>query len=233
MNRWSSFTPDVRGGVLKVLLERENRMLAVLEAIEAGTMHRGDLSSVQRDQLSGSGDRAVAQKAREIFKSDSVAAELQARLDLYQQGLTGPKDLAQGEKTFTQACLVCHQLNGKGNQVGPFLGSIVTQPDELILLNILDPDSKIDPEYKLYFVTADGGQVFAGVLSAESPTSITIRTATGEERVVLRENIVSMTASEVSLMPANFHTSINPQNMASLIEFLRKSFTADDTEPDN
>ena len=91
-------------------------------------------------------------------------------------------------------------------------------------MDILDPNGKVEPEYKLYLVSAAGGKSYAGVLASESPTSVTLKRVDGGTDVVLRKDILRMTASELSLMPANLHEQINPQDATNLIGFLRSAF---------
>ena len=64
----------------------------------------------------------------------------------------------------------------------------------------------------------------AGVLANESATSLTLKRPDGETDVILRKDIKTMTASEVSLMPANLHEQITPAEMADLVTFLRAKF---------
>ena len=45
------------------------------------------------------------------------------------------------------------------------------------------------------------GNTLAGLLVAEAPGNVTLRDLTGNEQVILRENLAGMEALEVSLMP--------------------------------
>lgn len=227
LQMWPSLTPPARAKVLEAVFDSGDRLSALLDAIESGMVHRGDISVIQRDQMIKSARRNVAQRAERLFAEESASdAELQVRLDLYQKALAGSADVNRGRQVYAQHCVICHKLNEEGNEVGPALGSSVNQPDESILLNIFDPGGKIDPEYKLYLVVTKDDKSFAGVLASESPTSVTLKRADGANDVILRNSIRSMVASEVSLMPANLHELINPQDAAHLIAFMRHAFGA-------
>ena len=166
----------------------------------------------------------MAARAGRLFAETSTEAELSARISLYRGALSNRADPAKGRVVYQKNCIVCHKLGGEGNEVGPSLGSITGKPDESVLMDILDPNAKIEPEYKLYLVSAVGGNSYAGVLASESPTSVTLKRVDGGTDVVLRKDILRMVASDLSLMPANLHEQINPQDATDLIGFLRKAF---------
>ena len=221
---WPGFSPTSRSEVLRTIFARRNRLPALIEAIENGVVHRHDISGVQREQLKSIPDANLATRANRLFKESSTEAELTARIARYRGALNNKADPARGKVVYQKNCIVCHKLGDQGNEVGPSLGSITGKPDESVLMDILDPNGKIDPEYKLYLISAAGGKAYAGVLASESPTSVTLKRVDGGTDVVLRKDIISMTASELSLMPANLHAQINPQDATNLIAFLRMTF---------
>ena len=159
-----------------------------------------------------------------MFEESSSEAKLTARIARYRRALDNRTDPAKGKVVYQKNCIVCHKLGDEGNEVGPSLGSITGKPDESVLMDILDPNGKIEPEYKLYLISAEGGKAHAGVLASESPTSVILKRVDGGTDVILRKDIIQMTASELSLMPANLHAQINPQDAADLIAFLRMTF---------
>ena len=221
---WPGFSPTSRSAVLRTIFTRKNRLPALIEAIEKGVVHPRDISGVQREQLKSSQEANVATRANKLFKESSTEAELTARIARYRAALNNKADPAKGKVIYQKNCIVCHKLGDQGNEVGPPLGSITGKPDESILMDILDPNGKIEPEYKLYLISGAGGKAYAGVLAAESPTSVTLKRVDGGTDIILRKDIANMTASELSLMPANLHTQINPQDATNLIAFLRMAF---------
>ena len=224
LKAWPGFSPTSRGAVLRTIFARRNRLPALLEAIEERIVHPRDISGVQREQLKTIPDVNLSERAGRLFKESSSEAELTNRIARYSGALGNKVDPAKGKVVYQMNCIVCHKLGEHGNEVGPSLGSITGKPDESVLIDILDPNGKIDPEYKLYLIAAKGGKAHAGVLGSESPTSVTLKRVDGGIDVILRKDIIKMTASEVSLMPANLHAQISPQDVADLIAFLRLTF---------
>ena len=224
LKSWPGFSPASRSAVLRTIFSRRNRLPALIEAIEKGVVHPGDISGVQREQLKAIPDAQLAARAGKLFKESSTEAELTARIARYRGALDNKADPAKGKVVYQKNCIVCHKLGDEGNEVGPSLGSITGKPDESVLMDILDPNGKIEPEYKLYLISAKGGKAHAGVLASESPTSVILKRVDGGTDVILRKDIIKMTASELSLMPANLHAQISPQDATDLIAFLRMTF---------
>ena len=168
-------------------------------------------------------------RARELFENPMADAELQKRIDQYQKALSGKRNPDRGKQVFAKTCLACHKLKDEGFEVGPPLGSVINKPDEVILLDILDPSGHIESEYGSYIVVTYEGRTFTGILVSESATSVTLRKAKGVNDMVLRKDIEIIKASEVSLMPSNLHEQISPQDAADLIAFLRKTIHAGDS----
>jgi hypothetical protein len=59
------------------------------------------------------------------------------------------------------------------------------------------------------------------VVGAESPDSITLRRAKGEQDVVRRDQIRTLRSLSVSGMPADLDNQIDVRHMADLLAFLK------------
>jgi len=218
---WPSLTPKSRTAALDTLFSQTNRLPALLDALEKNTIHVGDLSSVHRAILLQS---EFAERAKKLFETINSDAGQAKRIARYQTALSLKPDEAKGKTVYRENCLVCHKLGEEGNDIGPSLASIGSKPNETILMDILDPNGKIDPEYKLYLVTTSTGTSHTGLLTDESATSLTLKRLDGGTETILRKNIATLAATEASLMPANLHEQITPAEMANLIAFLRSGF---------
>ncbi len=232
IRHWKSFSPASRRETLRALLANEAHHAVLLEALDEGGIEQAAVTGPEREKLIQSRNPALAQRAQEIFRvSPQAAADLQARLERYRQALQGPRDLGRGREVFRQTCLACHPLGDEGVEIGPTLSLVTNRPEEAILVDLLDPGSKIDPEYTLYIVSTRSGESFAGILTTESATSLTLRLANGDDVSVLRQDILSMTASPLSLMPANLHEYITPSGMADLLAYLRQAYSGPPEPP--
>ena len=84
---------------------------------------------------------------------------------------------------------------------------------EELLQAILNPNAQILGLFQNNIVTTREGLVYGGVLAAEGPGSLTLRSGPGEEETILRARISEIRASQVSLMPEGLEENIDPQEM--------------------
>jgi putative heme-binding domain-containing protein len=64
-------------------------------------------------------------------------------------------------------------------------------------------------------------RTLVGRLESETPNSLTLRDGASQQHVVLRSDVVSMSASPHSLMPPELERAMSPQEMADLIAYLK------------
>jgi putative heme-binding domain-containing protein len=126
-----------------------------------------------------------------------------------------------GGEIFKNICSTCHRLNQEGNQVGPDLLDIRSQPKESILMHIVVPDFEIAPGFAASNIELKDGSLKLGIVISETPESVTVRQSGGLEENILRSNVTSLTASEHSLMPPGLEAAMSKQDMADLLSFLK------------
>ncbi|MDF1843615.1 MAG: c-type cytochrome [Rubripirellula sp.] len=230
---WDSNTPATRKAIIDAMLARIERQSILLDAIERGIVGMDELSDLQREQLIASHDTNIAQRAKQQTSTPNDQ-EIEQRLERYRSALAktptagqlteGQPDIRKGMTLYRKHCLMCHSLNDEGHQVGPHLGTIVNRPDETLLMDLLDPSGRIEPEYRSYLVITKDGRAVAGLLASETATGVVLRRENGLSQSVLRTDIDQIKAAEVSLMPGNLHEQLTPTDLANLISFLRQSF---------
>jgi putative heme-binding domain-containing protein len=98
------------------------------------------------------------------------------------------------------------------------LKSIKEKGREGILLNILDPNRNVNPQYANYTVITDDGLSISGMIAAETANSITLRRAEGESDTVLRAKIDELVDTGISIMPEGLEKQISKQDMAHLLQ---------------
>lgn len=114
----------------------------------------------------------------------------------------------------------CHHLHGVGSDVGPNLATMAQSGAEKILVNVLDPNRELNPQYANYTVRTKAGEIRTGILASETATSITLKRAYGETDVIARFDVAEMRSSALSIMPEGLESTIDPQGMADLIAFV-------------
>ena len=225
LKEWNNYSPEIRAASLEAMFSRSDRVEALLSSIENGLVGLKDLSDRQRESLSSLEDPAMSARARELLRRGSAQDGNRLDLDRFYAALKELRNPDQGRIVFGQLCAPCHRAETQGHNVGPALGSVAGKPDEALLLDILDPNAKVDPEFRTYSIETQDGEIFSGILAADSPTSVTLREAQNLEHVVLRRNIKRLRSSELSLMPANFIDLLSPDDAAHLLAYLRVAYS--------
>ena len=113
---------------------------------------------------------------------------------------------ANGRKLFNDArrtqCAICHQIAGKGGDVGVELSNIGGKFDRPHLIeSLLEPSRQIVEGYRTTCVLTTGGKVLCGILKQQNKEQVTLVDATGKLQVIEREDIEELSQSDISIMP--------------------------------
>jgi putative heme-binding domain-containing protein len=220
LERWSTYTPAVRADVVQALLGNRNRILPLLGAIESGRVAANQVPPARRAVLLHSKDAEVQSRAARLFSNEQAGrADVIKR---YEPALRLTGDAARGEKVYQTNCMICHRHGAQGNNLGPDLASVRQWLPEQILVNVLDPNREVAPNFVTYAIEQKDGGSLVGLISDETPTSVTLKTPDNVAHVLLRPNLISVTNLGVSLMPEGLEAVIPPEAMADLLAFLRQ-----------
>jgi putative membrane-bound dehydrogenase-like protein len=213
--RWLMLTPAVKEAILSALPAP-----MLLTALESGEIPVGAIDSVRRKQLSEHRDEAIRERAGKIFQAAKTSDRMKVFED-YKSVLKLKPVPQNGKAMFAQHCASCHRLDREGVPVGPDLFGMRNQPKETILLHIIVPEYEIIPGFAGYEVETTDGRVLSGLIAAETPSTITLRMAQGQEETLSRQAIVSITASGLSLMPQEMEKNMSRQDLADLLAYLK------------
>ena len=103
---------------------------------------------------------------------------------------------------------------------GADLNAIRDQEREAILLNILDPNRDVKPQFLSYILVTNAGRTVTGMITAETANAITLRRADGTGETVLRIDIEELRSTGVSFMPEGLEQQIDVPAMADLLAYL-------------
>src|SRR5262249_50675470 len=165
---------------------------------------------------------AIRQRAARLFVN-AVAPDRQKVIDSFRPALSLKGDAKKGAEVFTKACAACHKLGNVGNEVGPDLAALGGRSPEYLMVAILDPNQSVEARYIQYLAETKNGLSFAGVLTNETATSITIVTTDGKANTILRSNLESLTSTGRSAMPEGLEKDWSHQDFADLLAHLRSS----------
>ncbi len=216
---WSRYSPVLRETILGALLARPKQLDGLLAAIEANELPAAALNPQRRQIFAKHADAAVRDRAAKLFaatETNRAASDAKAKAAL----ALAPK-AEHGRAVFKQLCATCHRLEQEGVTVGPDLLDIKKQPKENIVFHIVSPDAEIAPAFTAYACETKDGRAFTGILTSETPTSVTIRQPGGIDETVLRGDVKSLSALPGSLMPTGLDAAMSPQDLADLLAFLK------------
>jgi len=138
----------------------------------------------------------------------------------YQQAVQLQGDPARGKAVFQKECSACHQLEGIGSSIGPDLSALRDQSSAAILLNILDPNREVKPQFLSYVLVTTAGRISTGLITAETGNAITLRRSDGSSETVLRIDIDELRSTGLSFMPEGLEKQIDVPAMADLLAYL-------------
>ncbi len=216
--------PDARvPAVLKALARRDegNRdiLTALLTSLPLHAAALGDEARAWERAFQSGGQQKGTTPAPKVITNANPDREKVVRQYVSATALlTGNAE--RGRVLYTNVCSACHRLKGEGNEVGPDLGMVAAKPTEQILEAIFDPNRAVEMRYLTQTLTTKKGTTLSGMVTEETPNSLTVRTALGL-KTVLRADLASQTASTRSLMPEGLETLLTPQHAADLLAWIR------------
>jgi putative heme-binding domain-containing protein len=159
----------------------------------------------------------------------SRAKALQAKLgsssrqqvvELYREALSRRGDAERGRAVFRKSCAVCHRLENFGYELGPNLATIKNRGPEAVVLNVLDPNREVNPQYQSYLAITTDGLTHTGMIQSETATAVTLSRGENKSETLLRNEIEELRSSGLSLMPEGLEKEIDVAALADLLAYL-------------
>ncbi len=216
---WTVYSPAVRESILDILLNRDEGIKALLDAVENKTISPLEIPMANRQQLQKHPTAAIQERALKVLPNLSSN-----RADVLKKFADVPKLVGNpdhGAELFAATCSSCHKLKGVGNSVGPDLAPLGDKPVDYLLTAILDPNAIIEPRFIQYNIETKDDRSLSGVIKNETATSLTMIQAGGGHEDILRSQIKEMKASTLSLMPEGLEEGKTPQDFADLISYVK------------
>ena len=218
---WPSLSPQLRTAASEVLFARNERILAMFDAVDTEEILSADLPRTRIVMAAESKDKTIQRRAKAMLDA-SGANQRQEVVNDYRESLQLPGDFDRGRVLFKEHCSVCHKVEGIGFEIGPNLATIKTRGAETIMVNVLDPNREVNPQFVNYIVLTEDGRAMTGMIASESASSITLRRAENATDTVLRVDMDEMQSTGQSIMPEGLEKVISQQAMADIIDYLMK-----------
>lgn len=219
LGKWTSLTPRLRSELMTALMGKDSWTVQLLRGVEGGKLRAAEISSTQLAFLSSHSNPTIQAGGRRL-QSQAGSASRQAVIDDYRSVLELPGDAARGRQVFMDACAACHRMGAEGVALGPDMTTVRDTGKEKLLLNILDPNREVAPNYLNYRIELQDGRSLFGVIASETAGSVTLREPFGAEHGILRSEIARMESLGQSIMPEGLEAAIGKQGMADLLEYI-------------
>ncbi|WP_020468635.1 PVC-type heme-binding CxxCH protein [Zavarzinella formosa] len=215
---WTGMSPQVRATATEVFLSRGEWITAFLDAVEAKKIARGDVDPARVELLKKSPARVVGVRAAKLFGAS--ASNRQQVFESYRKALELKGDSVRGKVVFKNNCAACHQLENVGENIGADLKAIKDRGLESVMLNILDPNREVKPQYLTYAAELKNGRLVTGMITQETASGLTIRRPDGTSEAIARSQIDQLRSSGLSYMPEGLEKQIDLPAMADLLAYL-------------
>ncbi|MEX2113979.1 MAG: PVC-type heme-binding CxxCH protein, partial [Pirellulales bacterium] len=219
LSAWPRLSPRLRAEATEVIFARPESLLALFVALDDGELAMSDLDPARFRSLEQHADARVRERAAP-YLSQIKLGRRQDVVEAYRGTLTADGDSSRGRALFQKNCATCHRLEGVGHEIGPNLAAFKTRGAEALLVNILDPNREVNPQFVNYIVVTADGRSLTGIVAAETANSVTLRRAENATDTVPRDQIDELRASGQSIMPEGLEKEISPEAMADLLAYL-------------
>lgn len=170
--------------------------------------------------------RASSKSLLSRFQEEEVARV--QKLRELEPLLTAGGDVGAGRNVFfgkRGGCSVCHTIGSEGGHVGPDITSVgAIRSGHDILEAIAFPNATFVPGHESRRVTTkSSNRIYTGVISEFESTRETLVLVSGpnDKLRIPRDDVASITPSQVSLMPEGFATQLTQKELADLLAFLK------------
>ncbi len=215
-------SPTIRRTIVDNLISRQELASKLASSILTGKVQWAELDSLQRQLLLNRLNANDRQKLEELV-STRTSTDRHELLSTYVNAYKDGLDLELGKKMFLQHCQSCHAIGQTGNRVGPDLTAVAGRLPSDIIVDVLEPNRSVSADGFGYAILTKEDEVLSGLIAGETSTSVTLKKSGGELMSILREDIQELRHLGKSLMPEGFERSLTPQELASLVAYLKSA----------
>lgn len=138
--------------------------------------------------------------------------------------LDGPADPEAGRRVFEHTklagCYKCHQVAGRGANVGPDLSRIGRTERKWILESLLQPSAVVAPHYQAWTIRTTDERTLTGLLVRTYLDESEYIDEKGNRFTVRATEVASITAAKNSIMPEGLLNGLTDQEIRDLMAYL-------------
>ncbi len=220
LDDFASRTPKIQRAIVSTCVARADTADVLVQRVLDKKVPATALDAAAQRSLRRFKEPKMKQRVTNAIAS-LVPADRQSVLAEYDECVQLDSDPKRGRIVFEKNCATCHRIGSLGVDIGPDIADSRTRTPKYLLTNILDPNRAVDANYfSVTAITVEGKSV-TGLVASESGSSITLRQAEAKTVTLLRDDIDELKSDGISLMPVGLEKTINKQQMADLISFIK------------
>jgi putative membrane-bound dehydrogenase-like protein len=221
---YAGLTADEKFDAIATLAGRKGYALALLNAVEAKKVPRGDVSAFAARQMFALSDAQVSAKLRQVWGEVREAAADKQKLMAQYRARLSPASMklanaSRGRAVFARTCQQCHKLFGEGGAIGPDLTGTNREDLDYLLSNVIDPSAEVGRDFRMSVVRTADARVVTGIVTERSAARLVIQTAT-DKVTVPAEDVESVKDSPLSIMPEGQLDKLAREEVRDLIAYL-------------
>ena len=140
--------------------------------------------------------------------------------DRVSEFLKSTGNAARGRKLFETNCANCHQVAGRGKQVGPNLDGIGNRGLVRLAEDVLAPSRNVDVAFRATTVVTVDGRASTGLVRATDEAVLQLVDSEGKTIEIPEDQIEEKSASRLSPMPGNFSEVLSRREFSDLMSYL-------------
>jgi putative membrane-bound dehydrogenase-like protein len=224
LTRLAGWEPGTAALAMELLTARPHWSAMLLDAVEAGKLDRQMVTAYHVRQMLSLGDvdlnaRLEATWGKVGTSSAESKQQIQQLVHLYETAPLWAYDSGAGQKLFQQHCANCHQETKESGSLAPSLVGSGAKGAAYLVENIVDPNAVVGRDFQARLILTVEGRVVTGLVTEETATAVTVRTATATETIPKAE-IEEIRISEQSFMPGGLMDTLEERQKIELLIYL-------------
>jgi putative heme-binding domain-containing protein len=224
IEQFPSMSASVREVAVSMLVSRREWSKQLVLAVDAGKIAPGTIHLATLRKLLLHHDDQIGELVRKHWGEikGATTAQMLAEMNRLAAVVNERKaDRYAGKKLYTAKCAACHTLHAQGGNVGPDLTSYKRDDVPQLLLHIINPNAEIREGYESSVIFTQSGRTLTGIVTEKNARVVVLRTAEGQQIVLPKDEIESVSVSGVSLMPEGLLQGLSDQEVCDLFAYLR------------
>ncbi|HBE68981.1 MAG TPA: hypothetical protein DDW52_12605, partial [Planctomycetaceae bacterium] len=222
---WARLHSELRTKAGSMLMKRSASAAMLISSLETNQITVDQLALSTISALRQYSNRELRNRAIDVLGRPTergvVVGEYLSRMPSPSQLMSSATTLESGKLLVDQNCAVCHSPQNDRPAIGPPLENLKHWTLQQWVTAVMNPNQTVDTQYLQTIVLSKSGEVFTGVKIAESKNDITLAKSDGSRIAIPKAEISEQKTSKLSLMPEGFEDKLAPEQLATLIAYLR------------